>query len=94
MWDKLKSAGVVVAGIAIFIGLLLLSGLFIYVSAWVGEKIYPWLAGVYGLTFGVVIFVLLPFAFFRKTRVVSGIGMMISSYVFGLTLWVWGLLLT
>ena len=94
MWDKLKSAGAVIAGIAFLIGLLLLSGLFIHGSARVGEKIYPWLATVSGYALVVVIFVLLPLAFYRKTRVVSGIGMMIASYVFGLTLWVWGLLLT
>lgn len=94
MWDKLKNAGAIIGGIALFIGLLLLPALFIFGAAVVGEKLYPWLTTVSAIAFWVVILVLLPLAFFRKTCAVSGIGMMIASHVFGLTLWVYGLLLT
>lgn len=94
MWDKLKSAGLSVAWIAGGIGLSLLGLIFLYGIAWVGATIFPWLSAVSGIAFAVVMLILGPLAFFRKTRAVSGIGMMIASYVFGLTLWVSGLLLT
>lgn len=94
MWDKLKSAGAIMGGIALLIGLLLLPVLIIYGSAVVGAKIYPWLTTVSSFALLVVLLVLLPLAFFRKTRLVSSSGMILASYVFGLTLWVYGLLLT
>ena len=41
---------------------------------------------------GILIF--LPLGIFKKTRSVSAFGLVISSYVYGLTLWFWALLLT
>ena len=94
MWEKLKGAGAIVAGIAIFLGIALLIALFIHGGAWLGEKIYPWLVTISSIALAIVIFVLLPLVLFRKTRGFSGTGLMIASFVFGFTLWVWGLLLT
>jgi hypothetical protein len=39
MWDKLKGAGAVVGGIAIFLGIALLIALFIHGGAWLGELV-------------------------------------------------------
>lgn len=94
MLEKFKSVGLIIAWIAIVIGVFLISWLFLYGSVWVSDKIYPWLVTGSGLALGVVIFLLLPLAFIRKTRAVSGIGIIVVSYIFGLTLWVFGLLLT
>lgn len=94
MWDKIKGAGAVVLGIGIFIGIALLIALFIHGGAWLGEKIYPWLVAISAFVIAIVVLLLLPLALFRKTRGFSGLGIIIASYVFGLTLWVWGLLLT
>ncbi|HXH21968.1 MAG TPA: hypothetical protein VNN10_08050 [Dehalococcoidia bacterium] len=94
MWEKLKGAGAVVAGIAIFLGIALLIALFIHGGAWLGEKIYPWLVTISSIALAIVIFVLLPLVLFRKTRGFSGTGLMIASFIFGFTLWVWSLLLT
>jgi len=38
--------------------------------------------------------ILLPAGIFKKIRPYAGIGLFISSYVFGLTLWLTGLLIT
>jgi hypothetical protein len=94
MWEKLKEVGWSVLGFAFFVVIALLVGLFIHGGAWLGEKLYPWLVGISSLAIAILIFVLLPLAIFRKTRAFAGNGMMISSWVFGITLWVWGLILT
>lgn len=94
MWEKLKEVGWTVLGIAFLVIIALLVGLFIRGGAWLSEKLYPWLVGISSLAIVILIFVLLPLAIFRKTRSLAGNGIMISSWVFGITLWVWGLLLT
>lgn len=94
MWKKLKDAGWGVLSIAFLVVIVLLIGLFIHGSAWLGEKLYPWLVGISSLALAILIFVLLPLAVFHKTRAFAGNGIMIASWVFGITLWVWGLLLT
>lgn len=94
MWEKIKEGLWVVVGIGVLLLILLLVGLFIHGGAWLGAKVYPWLAGISWLTFAVVIFVLLPLSFVRRVRGPASIGLLYSSFIFGLTLWVWGLLLT
>ncbi len=94
MWQKLKDIGWGVLGIVFLVLMFLLIGLFIHGGAWLGEKIYPWLVGISSIALIILVFILLPLAIFRKTRAFAGNGIMISSYVFGSTLWVYGLLLT
>ncbi len=93
MWAKFKGGLWVILGCGILVLLLLLAVFFIQGAAWAGEKIYPWLQKASTITFFVTLF-LLPLSFIRRTRGFAVITLMISSYVFGLTLWVWGLLLT
>lgn len=109
MWEKIKlvgggligavgggliGAGGVVIGIGIFVAILLLIGLLVEGGAWLSAKAYPWLQTISAITLIVLVVVLLPLSFFSRTRSFSGSGILISSYVFGLTLWVWGFLLT
>lgn len=94
MWEKLKNVGWGVLGLAFLVVIALLVALFIHGGAWLSEKIYPWLVWISSLALVILIFVLLPLGVFRKTRAFAGNGMLIASWVFGLTLWVWGLLLT
>ena len=94
MWEKLKGVGWGVAGLAILVAFALLVALFIHGGAWLGEKIYPWLVWISSLALVILLFVLLPLGVFHKTREFAGNGMLIASWVFGLTLWVWGLILT
>ena len=94
MLEKLKNVGWGVAGLAFFVAIALLVALFIHGGAWLGERIYPWLVGISSIALTVLIFVLLPLSFFRTTRAFAGNWMIIASWVFGVTLWVWGLILT
>ena len=94
IWEKLKGLGWGILGIAIPLILALFTVLFIYGGVQLSAKLYPILKVIFTVVFGIVLFVLIPLSIFRKTRGVSGIGILISSYIFGLTLWVWSFLLT
>ncbi len=67
---------------------------FILGGVWVSKHLLPWLTVISFVVFAIVIFVLLPLAIPRATRGFSSISILIASYVFGATLWMFGLLLT
>jgi hypothetical protein len=84
----------------ILLYLLILSGVFVlatlglYGTVWVSEKLYPSLVNLAQVTLAIVVFLLLPLAFFTKTRPWSGFGMVVASYIIGLSLWVLSVLVT
>lgn len=75
------------------VGIAIVTG-FILGGVWVSKHLLPWLTVISFVVFAIVIFVLLPLAIPRATRGFSSISMLIASYVFGATLWMFGLLLT
>jgi len=93
MKEKIKNLGGYFIGIIIFIGLILLITLFIKGGIKLSALIIPWLIVISQYTLVIVIIILLPLSLIRKTRSFSSIGFMISSYIFGATLWVWSFLL-
>lgn len=94
MWDKLKGGMSLLLGLGIMIGLLFLVVLFIEGGARLGVIVYPWLATAAGLALAIALFVLLPLSLLRSTRDFSAAGLLIASYVIGLALWVWALIVT
>ena len=94
MSQFLKSIG----GIALaFVGLvaaIIIIFLLIQGGAWLADKVYPILIVLFLIALVITVFILLPLAIFRKTRAFAGFGMYVASYVYGLTVWVWSLLLT
>ena len=92
MKDTLKAIGSFLFAICFLVGVVFMVMMFFRGSVWLSERIYPWLVVLTAVTFFVVIFVLLPMAIFRRTRVFAIMGLYISSYVFSLMLWVSSLL--
>ena len=90
----LKSIGGFIIGICIFLGIIFLAMFFIKGGVWLGAIVLPWLSIIMWLVFILNIIIFLPLGIFKKTRSVSAFGFVISSYVYGLTLWFWALLLT
>jgi hypothetical protein len=86
--------GTYMLGLVILLALLALPALFIFGSVWVGEKILPWLMLLCMLGLAFNVFVLVPLALIPPARPWAGLGFFISSYLFGLTGWFMGLLLT
>lgn len=94
MPEILKSIGGLLIGIAILVLSIIVPVLLIKGSVWIGVKVLPWLSIIMWIVFVIDIFVIFPLGLFRKTKGVSGAGLVISSYVYGLTLWFWALLIT
>lgn len=94
MREILESIGGFLVGIAVFLLIIFLAMLFIKGGVWIGIKIMPWLSRIMWIVFALDIFIVLPLGIFKKTRIASGTGLVISSYIFGATLWFWTLLIT
>lgn len=94
MIEKIKEASGMLLGGVIFIAILFIPVLFIWGGIKLGTVLIPWLYLASGIAFLVNIVIFLPMAIFRNTREWAGVCMFFSSYVFGLTLWFLGLLLT
>lgn len=94
MMDKLKLIGSYILGLCIFAGVILIAVMFVKGGVWLGARAYPWLLLIATLAFWVTVLIFLPLAIFRRTRVFAGMSTYFASYVFGLTLWFWSLLLT
>jgi hypothetical protein len=57
---------------------------------WIMEialKAYTFTVPFYEFALAIALFVLLPLAFWRKTRRAAGVGLLIASYIFGITTW-------
>ncbi len=53
----------------------------------IAVKVYTFTLPFYELALAVAVFVLLPLTIWRKTRGAAGAGLMVTSYIFGLTTW-------
>ncbi len=90
----LKGIGGFLAAIAGFIVISLLIGLLIKGATAVLAFIYPTVATISGIALIVSIFILLPLGFLRATRPAAATGLIIASYVFGFSVWIFGFLIT
>lgn len=68
--------------------------LFVFGGVGVGMRILPWLMLLSILLLGLDVVILVPLAFIRRTRAWAGVGFYVSAFVFGLTGWSMGLILT
>jgi hypothetical protein len=90
----LSNIGNYALGIVIMLAILALPVLFIWGGVWIGEKILPWLMRISIITLMLNLLILGPLALISPARSWSGFGFVISSYIFGITGWFMGLLLT
>jgi hypothetical protein len=90
----LSTIGTYALGVVIVLALLVLPVLLLVGAERVGEKILPWLMLVCVLALAFNIVILVPLALIPPTRPWAGLGFFISSYLFGLTGWFMGLILT
>jgi len=92
--STLSSIGTSALGIVILLALLGFVAIFLVGAEWVGAKILPWLVLLCILAIAFNIVILGPLALIPPTRPWAGIGFFVSSYIFGLTGWFMGFLLT
>ena len=67
---------------------------FVTGGAKIAVIVLPWLHLASCIILAIFGMVLMPLSYFRRTKAIAGVGMVIASNVFGLTLWLWGFLLT
>jgi hypothetical protein len=94
---KATDAAVSVAGCLlylVFVSALIALGMVFFAGAvWVSAKVLPWLFLASFIVIAASLFIFLPLAIFPRCRPVSGTAFYVASYVIGLTLWAWSLLL-
>lgn len=89
----LKSIGGTMFGIAIFVGIIVAGILLFILGAGLAVAIAPFIIWIVGILF-VLDLVLLLFAIMPRARGIAGLILYISSYVFGLSAWLYGLAVT
>lgn len=94
MLAKLKSAGAVVGGFGVLLGLLLVPLLLLRGAASVGAWAYPFLTRLTAVITVMGLPLLLLLALVPRTRGIAGNGFRFVSYAYGICLWVWCLLYT
>jgi len=92
--STISSIGTCALGVVILLAVAAISVVFIFGAVWVGDRVLPWLMWLCVWAVGFNILILLPLAVIPPTRRWAGLGFYLSSYVFGLTGWFMGLLLT
>ena len=92
--NALKNIGSVALGLVAFVAISFVVVLLFEGTAAVGRVVMPWLALVSWLTLGVCVLVLLPLSAFRASRFIACWGFLVASYVFGISVWTYGFLVT
>jgi hypothetical protein len=91
--NALKLAGSTIFGLACFIAFIFLVGFLLSGTVFISRKLLPSLiwAGDVAL---LICLLLLPLSLFRRTRVVTLYSFFITSYIFGIGVWMYGFLVT
>jgi hypothetical protein len=75
-------------------GIVVIALMFLRGGVWLGKQALPYFVLAAQIAFGAMVTVLLPMSAFRQTQRMAAKGLVYASSIFGVTLWVWGLLLT
>jgi hypothetical protein len=92
MAEQLKTAAGCITSLMLMAVLLFLGAAAVGGMVWVSATIYPWVAPVAGVCL-LIDAVLLPLAIFRRLRGPISFALVVSSYVYGLSLWLYSCLL-
>lgn len=91
--ETLKSIGSTLLGIAIFVGIIIATVLLFTLGAKVAFTIQPFVSWLTGILFTINILALL-IAIIPSTRGAIGMIIYVSSYIYGLNVWIFGLAVT
>lgn len=92
--QSLQGAGGMAIGFAFLGGLVLVIWIFIQGTVAVSTTILPFLVWAFWVVLAIDIVIFLPLSFIRRTQHFAGTAFLYSSYLFGVTLWAWSLVLT
>jgi hypothetical protein len=92
--EFLKSIGGFILGVVLLVAFLVLVDLFLYGSAWLSDKVLPILNLIVAASFFILLLIVLPLSIFRKCRGWCAVAFIYWSYLCGLSLWMFSLLVT
>lgn len=90
----LKGVGSILLGIVGFLAVLWIGILLIHGVAWISISLFQYLTLFNHIVTVLCVLLFLPLGIFRKTRAVSAYALFVSSYAFGLCVWLYGFLVT
>jgi hypothetical protein len=94
LMQALKNVGMTVLGLGVMVGLGIVTLIYLQGIVWVSVRVFDYVVMVNSAVFLLSVFIFLPCAIFRVTRKVAAFGLLGASYVFGLTVWLFGFLVT
>lgn len=94
MNEKLKSLSNYLLGGLFFVAILTLPVVFIMGSLWVSVHLLPVLTKTAWIVFAIDLLIFLPLSILRSCRGFTGTTIYLSSYLFGIVTWFYGLILT
>ncbi|MGO8788432.1 MAG: hypothetical protein ACLQVL_13770 [Terriglobia bacterium] len=94
MKETLKKVGQVGMGLAIMAALFALPVVFILGVEWATAKLLPAIFHLVGFAIPISVFILLPLAIPARTRPWAGVCLYLVSFLFGLSLWLYGAVAT
>jgi hypothetical protein len=94
MNSRVKAVSYWLLGALMMCALLGIIVLFWLGAAWASVHLLPWFAVASDIALVLLVVVLLPLSAIRKCRSIAAAGILIISYIFGVTVWMEGLLLT
>jgi hypothetical protein len=92
--ETLKSVGGCLLYIVILAACVALAALFFLGAAWCSTHLLPWFMLGSEIAASILFLILLPLCLIRKVRGFAAIAILLISYVFGITVWMEGLLIT
>jgi hypothetical protein len=92
--ETLKGIGGCLLAIVGFAALLTLAVLFFSGAEWVSIHVLPWLYVAGNIVTAILFLILLPLSAIKKARGVTAGAIFLFSYIFGITAWMEGLLVT
>lgn len=92
--ERLKGIGALLLGTVALIAAISLVAVFFLGIGWLSGHLFPWFSKASLVAGSILFLVLLPLSIVRKLRPFTSAAILLISFVFGITLWMEGLLVT
>lgn len=92
--ETLKSLGAILLWLVIIAGCLFVVALFFVGAEWLSLHLLPWLLHACVFATAILFLILLPLSLIRRARNFTGVTILLISYLFGISVWMEGLLIT
>jgi len=92
--ETLKAVGGCLLTIVAVTACVALTVLFLLGAGWVSAHVLPWLLVTCVIVTAILFIILLPLSAIRKARGFTAVAILIISFVFGISAWMYGLVIT